>query len=142
MTSNCNRFFLSFFWLSKVRFLIQYECMMPCNMSDLTFLTKRKRVTNIYSIRLVGGKVALIPIVSCSGMTYANMVSVPVEKHNRYIFTYITTYPPSGTRAFNVARTALHTLREYIHVLKKRPQDIPRSPHPMCVVVTSHTTNT
>jgi hypothetical protein len=37
----------------------------------------------------------LIPVVSSSGMTYANVVSVPAEEHNRYI-TYITTSPPSG----------------------------------------------
>jgi hypothetical protein len=41
---------------------------------------KEKGVPNIYGIRLVGGKVALISVVSASGMTYANMVSVPIEK--------------------------------------------------------------
>jgi hypothetical protein len=69
------------------------------------------------------------------------MVSVLVQEHNRYM-TYITTYPPSDARAFNVARTALHTLRERIHVLRKRPQDIPRSTHPRCTVVTSRTMDT
>jgi hypothetical protein len=34
---------------------------------------------------------------------------------------YITTYPLSGACAFNAIQTALHTLRERIHVLKKRP---------------------
>jgi hypothetical protein len=53
--------------------------------------------------------------------------------------TYINTYPPSGVRAFNAARTTLHTLREHIYVLRKRPQGIPRSPRPRCVVVTSRT---
>jgi hypothetical protein len=43
------------------------------------FLTKRKSSQYIDGVRIVGGKVALIPIVSSSGMTYANMVSVPVE---------------------------------------------------------------
>jgi hypothetical protein len=56
--------------------------------------------------------------------------------------TYITTYLPSGARAFNAARTTLHTLRERIHVLMKRPQYIPRSPRPRCVVLTSRTMNT
>jgi hypothetical protein len=54
-------------------------------------------------------QIALVHEVSSSGMTYANVVSIPVEEHNRYM-TYITTYPSSGARAFNVARTALHTL--------------------------------
>jgi hypothetical protein len=74
-------------------------------------------------------------------MTYTNVISVPVEEHNRYM-TYITTYPPSGTRAFNAARTTLHTLQERIHVLRKRPQDIPRSPHRRCAVVVSRTIDT
>jgi hypothetical protein len=55
---------------------------------------------------------------------------------------YITTYSSNGARAFNAARTALHTLRERIHVLRKRPQDISRFPRPRCVIVTSHTTDT
>jgi hypothetical protein len=74
-------------------------------------------------------------------MTYTNVISVPAEEHNRYI-TYITTYPPSGTRVFNAARTALHTLKEHIHVLRKIPQDIPKSSRPRCVVVASHTIGT
>jgi hypothetical protein len=74
-------------------------------------------------------------------MTYVNMISIPVEGHNRYI-TYITTYPPSGTRAFNAAHTVLHTLRERIHVLSKRPQNIHRSPRLRCAVMASHTTDT
>jgi hypothetical protein len=56
--------------------------------------------------------------------------------------TYITTYPLSGTHAFNAAWTALHTSQECIHVLRKRPQDIPRSPCPRCAVVTSRMTDT
>jgi hypothetical protein len=71
-------------------------------------------------------QITLIPVVSSNDMTYVNMVSIPAEEHNRYM-TYIITYPSSGIRAFNAARTALHTLREHIHVLNKRPQDNPRS---------------
>jgi hypothetical protein len=55
-------------------------------------------------------QIALIPIVSSSGMTYRNMVSVPAEEHNRYM-TYITTYPPSGAHAFNAEWTSLDTLQ-------------------------------
>jgi hypothetical protein len=55
--------------------------------------------------------------------------------------TYITTYPPSGVRVFNATWTALHTLLERIHVLRKRPQYIFRSPLPRCVVVIRHTTD-
>jgi hypothetical protein len=54
-------------------------------------------------------QIALIPVVSFSGMAYENVVSVPAEEHNKYM-TYITTYSPSRARAFNAARTSLHTL--------------------------------
>jgi hypothetical protein len=70
------------------------------------------------------------------------MVSVLVENTTYIYMTYIITYPPSGARAFNAARTALHTLREHIHVLRKRLQDVPRSPHPRYAVVASRTTDT
>jgi 2-keto-3-deoxy-L-rhamnonate aldolase RhmA len=63
-------------------------------------------------------QIALTHVVSSTGMTYVNVISVPTKEHNRYMI-YITTYSPSGTRAFNAARTVLHTLREHIHVLKE-----------------------
>jgi hypothetical protein len=69
------------------------------------------------------------------------MVSVPTEEHHIHM-TYITTYPPSGAREFNAARIMLHTLQDHIHVLRKRPQGIPRSTRSRCAVVTSHTTDT
>jgi hypothetical protein len=69
------------------------------------------------------------------------MISVPAEEHNIHI-TYITTYLPSSAHAFNVVWTTLHMLRERIHVLRKRPQDLPRSTRPRCAVVISHMTDT
>jgi hypothetical protein len=61
--------------------------------------------------------------------------------HSRWQITFILivssssmTYPPSGTHMFNAAWTSLHTLRECIHVLRKRPQDIPRSLSSRCAV--------
>jgi hypothetical protein len=86
-------------------------------------------------------QIALIPIVSSRGMTYANVVSVPANEHNRYM-TYITTHLPSGAHVFNAAWIALHTSRERIHVLRKRPQDIPKSPRPRCAVMASRTIDT
>jgi hypothetical protein len=47
--------------------------------------------------------------------------------------TYITTYPPNGPHAFNAVWTALHTLQERIHDLRKWLQDIPRSRHALGV---------
>jgi hypothetical protein len=64
---------------------MQYECMMSCNMLDLYVPREKKSSPNIDGICIVGGKVALIPIVIYSGITYANVVSVQAEEHNRYI---------------------------------------------------------
>jgi hypothetical protein len=55
--------------------------------------------------------------------------------------TYITTYSSSGAHVFNIAWTTLHMLQERIHVLRKRPQNIPRSLHPRCAVMASRTTD-
>jgi hypothetical protein len=55
-------------------------------------------------------QIALIPVVSSNGITYANEVSVPAEDHNRYK-TCITTYPPSSIHAFNAVWTTLHMLQ-------------------------------
>jgi hypothetical protein len=71
-------------------------------------------------------KIALIRMVSSSGMTYANVVCISAEKHNIHV-TYNTTYLPSGAHSFNAAWTMLHTLQECIHVLWKWVQDIPGS---------------
>jgi hypothetical protein len=127
MTTNWNRF-LSFFWFSRFASWCSMNVWCHATCQTYTFLTKRKSAPNIDGVRIVGGKVALIPVVSFRGMTYANMLSVPVEEHNRYM-TYITTYPSSGAHMFNAAWIALHTLQECIHVMRKWPQDIPRSPH-------------
>jgi hypothetical protein len=51
-------------------------------------------------------------------MTYANVVSVPVKEHNRYM-TYITIYLPSGACAFDIAQTALHMLQKRILSLEQ-----------------------
>jgi hypothetical protein len=73
--------------------LMQYEYMMSCTMHmrdhdkcrPYMFLTKRKvwqYIRHTYS----RWRIALIHIVSSSGMTYANVVSVPAEEHNRNIW--------------------------------------------------------
>jgi hypothetical protein len=53
-----------FLLVFKICFLMQYECMMACNMSSLYIPHQKKSLPNIDGIRIVGGKVALIPIVS------------------------------------------------------------------------------
>jgi hypothetical protein len=132
MTSNWNRIYFKFLLVFKISFLMQYECMMPCNMSTLYFPYQKKNGAKYRWRTCNRWQNALIHIVSSSGMTYTNMVSEPAEEHNSYM-TYITTYPPSGARVFKAARIVLHMLRERIHVLRKRPQDIPRPPRPRCV---------
>jgi hypothetical protein len=53
-------------------------------MSDLYVPYQKKCSPNIDGIHIVGGKIALIPVVSSSRMIYTNVVSVPAEKHNIY----------------------------------------------------------
>jgi hypothetical protein len=117
MTSNCNRFFLVSCG-SQDLLLDANECMMTCNMLVIYVPHQKKSSSNIDGIRMVGGKVTLIPVVSSSSMNYAYVVSVPTKEHNRYMI-YITTYPPSGIHAFNAAWTMLYILQERIHVLRK-----------------------
>jgi hypothetical protein len=55
------------------------------------------------------------------------VVSVPTEEHNIHIWHTSPLIPLCGAQAFNAAWAALHTLQEHIDVLRKWPQDIPRS---------------
>jgi hypothetical protein len=97
---------------------MQYECMMSCNISALHVPHQKKIFAKYRWHTHNWWQITLIPVVSSSGMTYTNMISVPAEEHNRYI-TYITTYPPSGAHVFNVAWTILYTLQERIRILRK-----------------------
>jgi hypothetical protein len=73
--------------------------------------------------------IALIPVVSSIESSLHNHGQRTCKRVKYAYITYITTYPPSGAHAFNVAWIALHTLQERIHILRKSPQDIPWSPH-------------
>jgi hypothetical protein len=108
------------------------------------FLTRKKAFATYRWRTHSRWQFALNPVVNSNNTIYGNVVSVPTEEHNIYIYmhTYFTTYPPSGVRVFNAARTVLHTLRECIHDVRKRPQDIFRSPRPRCAVVASRTADT
>jgi hypothetical protein len=103
--------------------------MMSCNMSALYVPHQKKRLTNIDGVDIIGGNSHSSPRLVLIRQFCAIVVSVPTEKHNRYIFTYVITYPPSDVHAFNAMWTTLHMLRERIQVLQKWPRDIPRSPH-------------
>jgi hypothetical protein len=140
MTSNWNRF-LSFFWFSRLASWCNMNIWCHAICRPYMFLTKRKISPNIDSVRIVDDKVALISVVSSKRYDLLNVVSVPTEQSQIYM-TYITTYPPSGAHAFNAAWTMLHTLWSRIHVLRKRPQDIARSPLPRCTVMASRSTDT
>jgi hypothetical protein len=113
-----------------------YSCTCICNIMSYVgpiYFSAKEKLAQYIGRTYSQCRITLIPVVSSNGMTYANMASVPAEKHNRYTYTYITTYPPSGIHAFNAAWAALHTLQERIHVLRKWQQDIHRSPHALGV---------
>jgi hypothetical protein len=65
--------------------------------------------------------IALIPVVNSNEISLRNRDYHRCTRAQYTYMTYITTYPPSGTHAFNAAWTALHTLQERIHVLRKWP---------------------
>jgi hypothetical protein len=85
--------------------------------------------------------IALLPIVSSNESSLCIRGQRNCRRAQYTSMTYITTYPPSGTHAFNAAWTTLHTLQERIHVLRKWPQDISRSTHPRYALVTRRTTD-
>jgi hypothetical protein len=118
-----------FLLVFKICFLMQYECMMSYNMLVLYVPHQKKKLSNIDGICIIGGNSHSSLWIVLTRQSYAIVVSVPAEEHNRYIFIYIATYPPSDVHVFNVVWTSLHMLWERIHVLQKWPQDIPRPPH-------------
>jgi hypothetical protein len=71
--------FFKFLFIFKVHFLMQYECMMSCNMSALYVPHQKKSSPNIDGVRVVGGKSHSTPWLALSDLTYSNMVSVRAE---------------------------------------------------------------
>jgi hypothetical protein len=66
--------------------LMQYDSMMPCNMSVLYVSHQKKKLAQyIDSVRVVGGKTHLSPESVLTRQPYAIVVSVPAEKHNIHI---------------------------------------------------------
>jgi hypothetical protein len=63
---------------------MQHECKMSWQQVVLSVLTKRKSSPNIVGVRIVGGKIALILMVSSKRYDHSNMVSIPTEKY-KYI---------------------------------------------------------
>jgi hypothetical protein len=95
--------------------------------------TYRRRVYSRWQI-------ALNLVVSSSDMTYETWL-VYLQK-STIIYDIHHHLSPNGVCAFNVSRTTLHTLRERIHVLRKRLQHIPRFTRLRCAIVASRTTDT
>jgi hypothetical protein len=56
--------------------------------------------------------------------------------------TYITTYPPSDTHAFKVVWTRYIHYENIFTSYRRRPQDIPMSPHPRCTIMANRTIDT
>jgi hypothetical protein len=110
--------FKSFFWFSRFAFGCTMNGWCHATCRSYMFLTKKK-LWNIYDIRIVGGKVTLIPVVSSNDTTYSNVVSIPAENTTNIYMSYITTYPLSGACVFNAAQTMMYMLWERIQILSR-----------------------
>jgi hypothetical protein len=123
---------------------MQHEDVMPWKyVGPICSSPEEKLLLHIGGVRIVGGNshwtlwLTLMIRFTETWLVYQQKSTIYI-----YMHTYFTTYPPSGVRVFNAARTVLHTLRECIHDVRKRPQDIFRSPRPRCAVVASRTADT
>jgi hypothetical protein len=56
--------FLSFFWFFRVCFVMQYGCMMSCNMSAVYIPYQKKKLPNIDGVRIVGGNSHSSPLLA------------------------------------------------------------------------------
>jgi hypothetical protein len=65
-------FFLSFFWFSRFASWCNMNVWCHATCWPYTFLSKRKRVPNIYGACIVDGKDALIPVVSSNEIILHN----------------------------------------------------------------------
>jgi hypothetical protein len=105
-------------------------------MSVLSVPHQKKRfLPHIGGVRIVGDNSHLTPWLA---------LTLPLTKHGyrtcrRTQYTYMHIHHHLSPMWHACA--ALHTLQELIHILRKRPQDISRSPCFMCVVA-SRTTDT
>jgi hypothetical protein len=106
------------------------------------FLNKRKTFVTYRCCTCSRWQNTLNPVVSSNDMTYKTWLAY-LQKTTIYIYTHTSPLiPSSGARTFNAARIALYMWQECIHVLQKRPQNIPRPPYPRCVGVASRMTDT
>jgi hypothetical protein len=101
---------------------------------------KEKVLPHIGGVRTLSGKSHSTPwlafdTTSETWLAYLQKSTIIYDIHHHLSL-------PRGVHVFNATWTTLHMLRECIHVLRKRPQNIPRSPRPSCTVVTSPTTDT
>jgi hypothetical protein len=137
MTSNWNQF-LSFFWLS--RFASWCNMNIWCHDNNGPIRPRQKKKLTKYIWRTCSRWwIALIPLVNANGLTYVIVVSVPVE-NTTYIYNHTSSLIPQ------VALMRLMQHRQhcicYENVFtscRRRPQNIPMSPHPRCTVVASRT---
>jgi hypothetical protein len=122
----------------KLVFFLQYEYMMPWQYVGPIRPHQNKRLANIVGIRIVGGKTHSSPWLALSNMTYSNVVSVPVEKY-RYVWYTSPLIPQVMSVCLTLHEQCCIHYENIFTSCRWRPQDIPRSPCPRCVVVASHT---
>jgi hypothetical protein len=94
-------------WLSKFILFIHMH-MQDHNKVPIIYVPHQKKSFVKYRWRTYNRwQFTLIPVVSSSGMTYANVVSVPTEKHNRYRYNHTSPLIPQVTHV----RLMLHEQR-------------------------------
>jgi hypothetical protein len=82
---------------------MQHENVMPMQHKSVLYVLTKEKICQ-YRWRLHSRwQNTLKSVVSSNEATYDNVVSVPAENITDIIYTCITTYPQSGTHAFNDA---------------------------------------
>jgi hypothetical protein len=76
-----------------------------------------KSLPNIAGVRIVNGKITLIPVVTSK--RYKITMWLAYLQKNTNIYDIQHELSPNDAHAFNTAWTTLHMLQERIHVLQK-----------------------
>jgi hypothetical protein len=126
-------------WFSKFASWFHMNVWCHATSQLYTFLTKRKKTRQIWMTYMLSvAKSHSYPWLVLSDMTYSNMVSIPIEKHNKYIYNHTSPLIPQGAPMY----LTLHGQRiiHYENAFTSCRRDHKtRSRHPRCAVMASCT---